>query len=310
MWGYHYIAGSTNVKVRFLARGDDGTKIKGAVAADFTCKIQLDPDDTPSELSLVNLSTVNDAHSDGGIIEVESNAGVYRLDLPDSLFATGGKNPYIRVIHADGEMDWELAVVEKSPDTLVDLAEADVRAALGLASANLDTQLTTIDGVADAIKLKTDNITAARAAKLDLIAPGDITIVAAGDGQTTRISQRAGDTWTIPLTSLGDLSSAAKLIFAIKASDADADADALLTLDLDGLQRLNGAAYGTAGHGEIDITDDAAGDITITVAAVAAELFGKRKAVWALKQVTSAGAVQTLRSGTFETTESIIDATS
>lgn len=39
------------------------------------------------------------------------------------------------------------------------LTAQDVRDAIGLASANLDTQLTTIDTVVDSIKLKTDNLT-------------------------------------------------------------------------------------------------------------------------------------------------------
>lgn len=39
-----------------------------------------------------------------------------------------------------------------------DLSAGDVRGAVGLASANLDTQLSTIDGVVDAIQAKTDNL--------------------------------------------------------------------------------------------------------------------------------------------------------
>lgn len=42
--------------------------------------------------------------------------------------------------------------------SLNDLDEADIRAAVGLASANLDTQLSTIDSVVDAIKAVTDNL--------------------------------------------------------------------------------------------------------------------------------------------------------
>lgn len=49
------------------------------------------------------------------------------------------------------------------------LDAAGVRAAIGLASANLDTQLSTIDTVADAIKAKTDNLPASPAATSDIL---------------------------------------------------------------------------------------------------------------------------------------------
>jgi hypothetical protein len=49
--------------------------------------------------------------------------------------------------------------IPASITALNNLSQADIRSAVGLASANLDAQLSTIDGVADDIKAQTDQLT-------------------------------------------------------------------------------------------------------------------------------------------------------
>ncbi len=67
---------------------------------------------------------------------------------------------------------------------LNDLSAAGVRAAVGLASANLDTQLSNIDTVADSIKAKTDSLTFTTAGMVDSAVKrvGTTTLAASGTG--------------------------------------------------------------------------------------------------------------------------------
>jgi hypothetical protein len=84
---------------------------------------------------------------------------------------------------------------------------------------------------------------------------------------------RRGDTATIPFTGLGDLAGRTALLFTAKASAAHTDEQSILQVtEADGLVRLNGAEpeAGDEVNAAIDVTDEATGDLTVTVAAVAA----------------------------------------
>ena len=83
----------------------------------------------------------------------------------------------------------------------------------------------------------------------------------------SEITVQRGDTWSISLTGLGDISSRTKLWFTVKSSRGHADNQATLMLEeTAGLTVVNGAAYVTTTDGEIDVTDEAEGDLTITIA--------------------------------------------
>lgn len=93
-----------------------------------------------------------------------------------------------------GYIDTEVAAIKAVTDalsprlpgsgTLSILDAAGVRAAVGLASANMDTQLSTIDTVADAIKAKTDSLTFTVAGQVDSNIQYVNDVQVQGDGQT------------------------------------------------------------------------------------------------------------------------------
>ena len=79
--------------------------------------------------------------------------------------------------------DFTAAALAAAPSGGLDAA--GVRSAVGLAAANLDTQLSTIDTVVDAVKVKTDSLTFTKAGEVDanVQSVNDVTIV--GDGSAT-----------------------------------------------------------------------------------------------------------------------------
>lgn len=210
--------------------------------------------------------------------------GVYKVsvtqaDLEDVIFRV--------VPHVDDQAAFDdVAVMQEkvyhvADDILVDtgttlpatlsglnnLDAAGVRTAVGLASANLDTQLSTIDGTVDDVKAVTDQIVFTTPNRVDASATVDAQAVAdaiepliptpeniwqyakrtltmtpaevlAFISQTS-ITQVRGNTWEIPLTDLtlaGD-----KQQFVIKRHTSQPDEDAILFVDdLTGLLIVNG----------------------------------------------------------------------
>jgi hypothetical protein len=83
----------------------------------------------------------------------------------------------------------------------------------------------------------------------------------------SEITAQRGDTLLVNLTGLGDLTGRTKLWFTVKSSRGHADSQATLMVEeTAGLTVVNGAAYAATTDGEIDVTDEAEGDLTITVA--------------------------------------------
>lgn len=88
-------------------------------------------------------------------------------------------------------------------------------------------------------------------------------LLASLNGNTIEVIR--GDTMTIPLAGMGDITGATKAWFTVKRQMTDSDADAILQIEMtDGLITLNGAA-GTAGDGDLVIADFSAGDINVTL---------------------------------------------
>jgi hypothetical protein len=113
------------------------------------------------------------------------------------------------------------------------------------------------------------------------------------------ISIHRGDTLSLSLTYLGDISARSKLWFTVK-EDKDS-ADTLADIQIEetaGLVYINKAAAGTPANGSITVTDAALGNLTITLAAVeAAKLDTTGKFTYDLQMLTAAGVVTTLRQG-------------
>ncbi len=103
----------------------------------------------------------------GGFIEINATTmpGWYQLGIPDAALASGAKYVTMHLIGATNmvalPMEIELTVTDNQT-ALNNLSQTDIRTAVGLASANLDTQLAEIEGETDdiaAIKAKTDPLT-------------------------------------------------------------------------------------------------------------------------------------------------------
>lgn len=130
-----------------------------------------------------------------------------------------------------------------------------------------------------------------------LTGAGSVTVVSPVSISGGAITVRAGDSWSIPITGLGNITSNTKLWFAVNKAGA-ADSAAKLFLErTDGLTVVNSAAYGTAGHGVLTVDDGTLGNITLTFDEAATKLVSG-SAQWAVKMLKS-GSTTTLATGSF-----------
>jgi len=149
--------------------------------------------------------------------------------------------------------------------------------------------LAVVDANVDAIKLKTD--------ALDL---SSVSVSSPISGTTITILR--GDTLEVSISGLGSLASYVSLDFTVKADKTQADSDSLIRIRLnatglaDGLLTLNGATPSSADDGSIAITDAAAGDITITLAASCTDDLATGTYAYDV-QLIEVGDVSTLTSG-------------
>jgi hypothetical protein len=233
-----------NQHLLVVARAADGSAVTGKVAADFTlyyrksgvgALVQVTP--------LSDLAAITTAHTDGGIKELSStNApGAYRLDPPDAAFVSGaGDNVSFHVkvagavdIHLDIELVNAVTIgaggvmaanaVQISGDSAAaDALEAlfdtgfaaSVRAALGLASANTDTQLASLSSGQTTI----NNNVLTVAARLIALAVKTGTVVADGSNSATTfktdMTETSNEHWkeSFILITSGTLTGAARKI--------------------------------------------------------------------------------------------------
>lgn len=114
------------------------------------------------------------------------------------------------------------------------------------------------------------------------------------------IAIRRGDTASVSLTGLGNITSRTKLWFTVKESEHDTDAAAKIQIvEGTGLVYLNGAA-GSSGQGSITVTNATTGALTIALAAAAtAQLELQQKLYWDVQYLSASG-VQTIAEGTLK----------
>jgi hypothetical protein len=124
------------------------------------------------------------------------------------------------------------------------------------------------------------------------------------------VSAVRGDSWSIDLTNLGDISSRTKLWFTLKSDPEGADSTSLVQIEeTAGLLYLDGAA-GTAGQGDITVSDEDAGDISVILAAVASAQVDPGIHYTYDVQMLAGTTVTTMASGKFEVTTDRTRATS
>lgn len=114
------------------------------------------------------------------------------------------------------------------------------------------------------------------------------------------ITAHRGDTLTVSVTALGDISTRSKLWFTVKGNPNDTDAEArLLIEETAGLTVVNGAAYATIADGDITVTDQATGALTLTVKPAVTDDLLPSTCYYDIQMLTSAGVVTTLTEGAF-----------
>lgn len=132
-----------------------------------------------------------------------------------------------------------------------------------------------------------------------LVTASQANAVAAGldSGQ---ITAHRGDSLSVAFSGLGSLTGRTKLHFTVKRRPAtDEDTAALLQIEETlGLLVLNGEGADSSSEGDISVTDAAAGDLTVTLAATAAATLPPGRYRYDL-QMKTASAVQTLGFGEF-----------
>lgn len=119
-----------------------------------------------------------------------------------------------------------------------------------------------------------------------------------------------GDSLSASVTGLGDITGRKKLWFTVKGDLADEDAASVIQIEeTAGLIYLNGAA-GTALDGAITVDDEDAGDITITLAAVASAELAAGSYSYDIQWVDASDGVHTLSGGPVRVTPDVTRATS
>ena len=207
-------------------------------------------------------------------------------------------------------------------------SEGAIRTAIGLATANMDTQLAAVaktgaDG--DTLETLSDQIDAvaleatAQAILEDTgtTLPALLTSTLASfvntystDATTAgSITRRRGDSWTIVPAALGVLTGYTSLWLTIKRSHDDADSASVLHVKknasglLDGLLYLNGAAS-TSNLASITVTDALTGVISIAVDEAATKELAPGEYYYDIQTLIS-GNVSTPDSGTFTVTADV-----
>jgi len=293
------------------AKTGDAANITAYISLDFAAPAQTN-DVNPTELDAVNAPGwyVFD------LTQAETNAEVIVL-APVSATADILIDQ-VQVVTQDASISSR--ATQASVDALNDLDAAGVRTAVGLAAANLDTQIGTLATGAEvaaaeaAIRGADDDTLKALSDQIDGVpvanwAYGTRTVTmtaaevaAALSGDT--ITAHRGDSLSVSLTGLGSLAGYVSLDFTVKRSKSDSDDEAIIRIRKnasglnDGLLRLNGAEA-TAGDGSLVIDDLAAGNVTVNLAAsVMAQLTAWSGYHYDVQEIT-AMAVDTKTEGLF-----------
>lgn len=99
----------------------DGTPVTSLTAASTSMSVMYHrPGETLTSVTLSNLSSLNAAHTDGGMIHV--TMGTYRLCMPDAAFASGA--PYAAIMGRSQVAVMTKVIAHLNLDTAADVADA------------------------------------------------------------------------------------------------------------------------------------------------------------------------------------------
>ena len=226
----------------------------------------------------------------GGFIESDSGAGgEYELHIPDAVLAAGAVGAVV-VIY--GATNMPPVRIEYELDAIPYQTALGAENGMPVCDANGNVAAT-LDGEAVAVTFSQSSSQMA----------------AALTGAALRITTH--EKLTVYFESLGSLAARTgddKIWFAVKRNRDDPDDNAVILISEGiGLVRIKGAAAETPGNGDLEVTDEDAGDITITLAEVeAAKLSRGTQLQWALKIRNTTGAV-TIREGTATIVKGVIE---
>jgi hypothetical protein len=126
----------------------------------------------------------------------------------------------------------------------------------------------------------------------------------------TSLTLHRGDTLSLSLTGVGNISSRNKLWWAWKDSPNRPDSESQLYVEETlGLVYVGGSTPTTGQSASITVTNATTGNLTITVSAAAMAALSAASGTWEL-QMLSGSTVTTLQSGTVEVTSDVVLATS
>lgn len=284
---------------------------------------------------LSDLALLTSAHTDGGLLHIDS--GYYRVDVPDLAFAAGSDGvliegtatdmvvigQYVQLVGYDPRTELTAAVLANldaavstraQPGDAMDLVANAVDAA-AIATGAIDADAIAANAIT-AAKIATDAIGADELAA-DAVAEIGAYVTAHSAASVwsglagTTITIHRGDSLSVSITGLGDISGRSKLWFSVKTSLDDADTASIIQIEeTGGLLYLNGAAATVPANGDITVDSEALGNITITLHEVeTAKLSYSDNLYYDVQMLTAAGAVNTLSSGYCDITRDVTRAT-
>lgn len=224
---------------------------------------------TASSITLASTASANDDDYIGSVIYISSGTGAKQVRLITDYDGTSK----IATISDDWTTTPAAGSVYKILPvgrTIVDSLSADAGDAIA----------------ADVWSYSTRRLTQSAAA---------VTATLAGD----TITIKRGDTFSVSLTGLGDISASTKLWFSVKNHLRDADSVSIVQIDdATGLLYINGAASANAANGSITVDDAVAGNITIVLdEAETDDLVPVNGLVYDVQMLDSSGDVTTLTEG-------------
>ena len=131
--------GSTNVTTYFLLRlTATGLEATGLPITNIDLQYVRSGAAPSAKVDATALAATDSAHGDNQAIEINATnqPGLYRVDWPDAAFAAGVREVILTVKVATAFTEHLRVELHDTP-----LTAAGIRTALGLAAANLDTQL-------------------------------------------------------------------------------------------------------------------------------------------------------------------------